>query len=895
MKNLKKAFSLLLAMVMVLSLGMTAAFAAPPAAPTKESDDYTGSVIDYEDKELWFKSDLYGGFYSPYQIMSGNGDDTFDVDAFINSKQGELIMSRIKYELALVGDSNYASQTMIDYWKEQGIIETAYNSDDHDHEWLTYVPDYMMAEDNTEVYPVVFSHHGNGGTLFEATDHGFVHICYDEGFMVVVPENENTDAELSIEMLPKYLDQMEEMGYPIDRSRVYVAGMSKGGATTLQVGLACSDIVAAIAPHSSSFGMLMEGSSIESFLNGTTHTMVGSVTQADLDACGGMPVWMQVGECDMNQLPFEQGMIDSLNAWLEMNDCPTRAVATDDNLIGITADRVYELKIDGTTYTFAEFYNTDGVKTMVVVGVEGLPHWVSYSYSKLAWDFMSQYSIVDGQRVYTEKAATYYNDVDNDADYATAVQAVTEAGLMTGTGVNTFSPDRAVTRAQVITVLGRLAGAVPTDIYGVADVKAGSWYSGYVGWAVANGIVTLKDGKFDPNGTITGTELDEIFTAYAELTGVDYINFPAYSNMSPAPVTRSELAVRLNKLMNAPVNYDYEDKELWYDTTLYGGFYSPYQIVMGNGDSTFDMPAFVNSKQGELVMSRIKYELALVGDKNYASQTMIDYWAAKGIIETVHESDTPEQEWLLYTPDYMTAKDNTEQYPVVFCFHGGGGTLFEATDHGFVDICYDEGFMVVVPENNGMDAQTCVDSVELYVSKLEKMGYPVDRFRVYVTGMSLGGVMTMYTGLQNSDTVAAIAAHSSIRMFAFDGELYQGIKDSTLASLETSEGIPVYIQTGGSDSNHLPFSKDVIDGLNKWLEMNDCPTKAEATGDNVIGITADKVYEMDIDGTTYTFAEYYNTAGDKTMVIAAVDNLPHWVSYSYSRLAWNFMSQYTNK
>ena len=241
---MKKALSALLALVMAVSLCMAPAM----AVPTKEADSYTGPVIDYPDKELWFDSTVYGGFYSAYQIMAGNGDDTFDVDAFINSKQGELIMSRIRYELALLGDSQYASQTMIDYWAERGVIETAYSSEDHDHEWLTYVPDYMMAEDNTRKYPVVFSHHGNGGSLFEAADHGFVHICYDEGFMVVVPENENSDADYTIRNLPRYLDEMEAKGYPIDRTRVYVAGISKGGATTLATGLACDDIVAAIAP-----------------------------------------------------------------------------------------------------------------------------------------------------------------------------------------------------------------------------------------------------------------------------------------------------------------------------------------------------------------------------------------------------------------------------------------------------------------------------------------------------------------------------------------------------------------------------------------------------------------------------------------------------------------------
>ena len=904
---MKKTLSMLLVLAMLFSLCATAAFAAPPAAPTQESDDYAGSVISYPDKELWFKSDLYGGFYSPYQIMAGNGDDTFDVDAFINSKQGELIMSRIKYELALVGDKNYASQTMIDYWAEQGIIETAYNSDDPEHEWLTYVPDYMMAEGNTEKYPVVFSHHGNGGTLFEATDHGFVHICYEEGFMVVVPENENTDAELSIEMLPKYLDQMEAMGYPIDRSRIYVAGMSKGGSTTLRIGLECSDIVAAIAPHSSAFGMLMDGTTINSYLNGSEHAMQGSVTQAQLDACGEIPVWLQIGECDMNQLPFAQGKIDSLNAWLEMNDCPTKATATDSNIIGITADRVYNAELDGTTYTFAEYYNTDDIKTMVIVGVEGLPHWVSYSYSKLAWDFMSQYSIVNGERVYTEKTPTYYTDVDNDADCAAAVQAVTEAGLMQGIAANTFDPNGTVTRAQVVTVLGRMADAVPTDIYGVADVKVGSWYSGYVGWAVANGIVALEDGKFNPNGTLTGTELDAILTAYAELTGVDYIEFPdsdlatSFGPTGPVfapstePVTRGELANRLVKLMKAPVDYDYEDKELWYDTTLYGGFYSPYQIFMGNGDATFDMPAFINSKHGELMMSRIKYELALIGDKNWSAPEMIKHWNSLGIAQKAYNVGTT-TEWLAYIPDYITAGTSDKAWPVVFCFHGGGGTLFEATNHGFVNLCYDEGFIVIVPENENTNNALCLSGLTDYVRVLESEGYKIDHDRIYTSGMSMGGMASMYCAVKGADIVAASTAQGCAGYGLLFGEDSKyGDSYLTLSDFEkATEEAPMYFLVGDHEMAHqIPLTDGALAGLNTWLEMNGCNPAQRA--DNVLGFSADKIYEMNIDGTIYTFAEFYNTEGDLSVVFVGIEDWVHWTPYSYARLSWQFMSQYTNK
>lgn len=402
----KRIFAIALAAALAVGLVGTA-MAAPPAPPTKEADSYTGPIVEYPDKELWFDSTIYGGFYSAYQIMAGNGDDTFDIDAFINSKQGELLMSRVKYELALIGNKQHASQTMIDYWAAQGVIETAYESDDATHEWITYVPEYMYYEANAgKTYPVVIGLHGNGNDLFTSMNLGFVHICYEAGFIVLTPEAENSDARYMIANLDRYLDEMEAMGYPVDRSRVYVAGMSKGGQTTLATGLALSDTVAAIAPHSSVFGMLLEGTSIESQLQGQVHVMEGTISQDQLDASSGIPLWLQIGESDMNQLPLAQGVIDSLNAWLKMNDCPTMATGTDENILGITADEVTTEEIDGTTYTFAKFYNTDGVETVVLVGIAGLPHWVSYSYPELAWNFMKQYAIVDGVRVVEE----YVND-----------------------------------------------------------------------------------------------------------------------------------------------------------------------------------------------------------------------------------------------------------------------------------------------------------------------------------------------------------------------------------------------------------------------------------------------------------------------------------------------------
>ena len=53
----------------------------------------------------------------------------------------------------------------------------------------------------------------------------------------------------------RILDALEAAGSPIDRSRVYVTGMSMGGVATLLSGLEIPNLVAAVAPHSGIMGL----------------------------------------------------------------------------------------------------------------------------------------------------------------------------------------------------------------------------------------------------------------------------------------------------------------------------------------------------------------------------------------------------------------------------------------------------------------------------------------------------------------------------------------------------------------------------------------------------------------------------------------------------------------
>ena len=85
---------------------------------------------------------------------------------------------------------------------------------------------------------------------------------------------------------------------------------------------------------------------------------------------------------------------------------------------------------------------------------------------------------------------TAYNDVPSGAWYAEPVNALREMGLMNGVGDNRFDADGVFTRAQLATVLYRMAGSpAVSGEDGFTDTAPGQWYTDAVLWASQNGVV----------------------------------------------------------------------------------------------------------------------------------------------------------------------------------------------------------------------------------------------------------------------------------------------------------------------------------------------------------------------------------------------------------------------
>lgn len=103
-----------------------------------------------------------------------------------------------------------------------------------------------------------------------------------------------------------------------------------------------------------------------------------------------------------------------------------------------------------------------------------------------------------------------------------SIEYVAGKGLVSGTTETTFSPNAAMTRGMLVTILGRLA-KVDVEEYkdsSFTDVSENKYYAPYIEWAYKKGIIQgMGDGSFAPDKAITREQIAVIFANYAKATG----------------------------------------------------------------------------------------------------------------------------------------------------------------------------------------------------------------------------------------------------------------------------------------------------------------------------------------------------------------------------------------
>ena len=222
----------------------------------------------------------------------------------------------------------------------------------------------------------------------------------------------------------------------------------------------------------------------------------------------------------------------------------TEVTATEAGIEGVTKEMIFTLEDagDGDFYikgsegyligkTGADMFSTWGITTtsepgmkvnysdgdllVKSTGVQGpfgpgpgganyTPNYVYIYNGKVNNAEFNEYT---GFEIY--EVAAPFADVAFDAYYFNSVVWAAEEEITSGTGGGKFSPEKELTRAEIVTLLYRAAGSPEvTGEIEFVDVAADAWYADAVIWAVEKGITQgTSAGKFSPDAKCSRSQI----------------------------------------------------------------------------------------------------------------------------------------------------------------------------------------------------------------------------------------------------------------------------------------------------------------------------------------------------------------------------------------------------
>lgn len=171
------------------------------------------------------------------------------------------------------------------------------------------------------------------------------------------------------------------------------------------------------------------------------------------------------------------------------------------------------VKKDGTLAVFTFTVKSAGdakltVSQTTMADANGVQIAFTYDLPKLVSEDKTQPSEITPEKPETpeepEKTGSF-RDVSSRHWAYDSVERAAELGLVAGFSDGTFRPDEAVTRAQFVLMLWRMAGKPEAKEKALfTDTVGGEWYETALDWAYENGFVKgLSETAFGPNENIT--------------------------------------------------------------------------------------------------------------------------------------------------------------------------------------------------------------------------------------------------------------------------------------------------------------------------------------------------------------------------------------------------------
>ncbi|MGJ8661231.1 MAG: alpha/beta hydrolase family esterase, partial [Bacteroidota bacterium] len=178
----------------------------------------------------------------------------------------------------------------------------------------------------------------------------------------------------------------------------------------------------------------------------------------------------------------------------------------------------------------------------------------------------------------------------------------------------------------------------------------------------------------------------------------------------------------------------------------------------------------------------------------------------------------------------------TENLPVVFILHGLGSNAFQMTQAGFSLIADTARIIAIYPDglqnaggqtawNNGTLLSSSADDITFFNKMMDEMilNQNANPARIYVTGFSMGGIMTHHLACALNNRIAAI-----------------GPMAGTMSTPDINTCVPSYatpvIHLHGTADGTVPYNSGALPSLTLvpetmtfWRNVHGCSTAADST------------------------------------------------------------------
>lgn len=371
----KKVLNIFMTAAMISMLGSTFA-----VADTFDAEANAKAWVEFDEQDAVHYFRTYGTI------------DDYDFEEFIRSEFSKPMLERMQRFTAYPDEMD---SEVLSYWEEQGLIKELHDADDDAKKWASYVPVSSKQEENTDKkYPVIFILHGNENPIYLTEAYGYTDLAAKNELIAVAPWASNEDT--IVEEIPRIMEELKE-NYPIDESRIYCVGFSKGAVGTMVAASHYPELFAAVAPGGCHPSLFAGGSADSEMFK----TMFIPADSEVWESQTKLPIINLYGTCD--QGPVEVGdELYTLNHFLNTAGCKEvtdevieAGLKSDDaakQVAGIDFDTTETRVLEGTNYYIGDLVDENEISMYRMVRIEGLGHWPSGEFANIAWEYMSQFS-----------------------------------------------------------------------------------------------------------------------------------------------------------------------------------------------------------------------------------------------------------------------------------------------------------------------------------------------------------------------------------------------------------------------------------------------------------------------------------------------------------------------